>query len=244
MRRESKYQTEKVVYWIALGLFCVFAFLYFLKSSYLKELLGNPTSPLLIYIIRYRIVIPTLILTISSCFLHPRKMTFAFLFCFIGDYLGAADNLTGQLAGFAIAQVIFSITFYKVFKESEYKKGITSGFFSKAPKIVMACLVCLIVFSFIKFVPGAELISEKIGVAVYVVVISSMILTSFVAGEETGNRVIILAGLSFLLSDFLLALHIFLFPHVGMKLVIIIPYYGALLLFWLGTLSWKERQLC
>ncbi|MCQ2147701.1 MAG: lysoplasmalogenase [Bacteroidales bacterium] len=244
MTRHSKYQVEKVVFWTALILFCVFAVLHLIRTAYLKELLGNPTSPILIYIIKYKIAIPTLILTLSACRLHPKKLALAFFFCAVGDYMGAASSFIGQMAGFTVAHVLFICAFYSVFKESKYQRGTTESFFSKSPKVVLAVLSLVILFALVKYVPNAGPLPIKIGVLVYVFVISAMALTSFVASSETKNYLVCMGGSIFVLSDFILAMHRFLYPDVRMKLVILIPYYLAILLIWIGTVNWKRKALC
>lgn len=210
----------------------------------MKELLGNPTNPFLLYIIKYKIAIPTLILTMSAFKLHPKKLALGFLFCAVGDYMGAASSFIGQMAGFIVAHILFISAFYSVFKESRYRRGTREGFFRKAPKVVVAIISLVILFAMVKFVPNAGPLPITIGVVVYVFVISLMALTAFVASMETKDYLVCIGASLFVISDFIIALHRFIYPEVRMKLLILIPYYAAILLIWTGTINWKKKSLC
>lgn len=197
---------------------------------------GKPDGESLLFALR--LALPAAILALGGIGLLPWPMTIGFCFCAVGDAMGVIGSFEGQMGGFAIAHICFIYWFAKGIRQSEPKPA----------SLVATTLLCLLplVLAALKIIPAVQNLPIRIGCIVYALLLIGTVWTSTVHALSANNGKTILpyiasaGGLLFLVSDFILSWNKFTahIPHAS--LYIMITYYAALLLLFVGTLRPKQ----
>lgn len=205
----------------ALAIALFFALLYFLPIS-----------------IPYKISFPLLTLAIAGIWVLPWQMTLAMTFSFLGDFMGAAGNFIGQMGFFALAHV-FMISWFA----TKMKKINWQYFFGDAV-VVLPVLIT----AYLLVVPHAPAGVIKIGVTCYATIISIMLYTGLITYHSTKKDkgmansawCIAIGAVLFVFSDYILAWNKFVSPIEYSKYLIMVPYYGAQFLLFLGASKYRK----
>ena len=187
-----------------------------------------------------RLALPAIVLAVGSLWLRPRLMMMAFWFCALGDAMGVLGSFEGQMGGFALAHICFILYFIK---------GIRKG---NAQPVVMAtvssvCLIPLVIAAW-KVIPAVPDLPIRIGCSVYALLLTGTVWTSAVRafsvcdGRKLFPLLAALGGVSFLVSDFVLAWNKFTEHISNASLCIMSTYYAALLLLFVGTYDFYSKK--
>ncbi|MFX1284034.1 MAG: lysoplasmalogenase family protein [Promethearchaeota archaeon] len=158
----------------------------------------------------------------------------AFLFCFAGD-LGMEKGILVGLPLFLIAQLLFSIAFLG----QAFSIGIS--FETLIPTAVVIGVVVGYMFMFLRYLDSSEtgLGEFKIPVIMYCLVISTMLISSFLLWITLGILeviVMILGAIIFVISDSIIGIHEFHHKISRNVLKVMGTYYMAIFLLSLGVL--------
>lgn len=211
---------------------------------------GKPDGKGLLFAMR--LALPASILAIGGIGLLPRLMTAGFVFCAIGDAMGVISSFEGQIGGFAVAHICFICHFAGEIRRRKPHPAV----------LAVTTLLCLVPLALaaLKVIPMIQDLPICIGCSVYALLLTGTVWTSIVLGffrtkarsqsaershSDPNNRVnysfvAVTGALCFLASDFILAWNKFVehIPHAS--LCIMIPYYAALLLLFIGTSGEKR----
>ena len=160
------------------------------------------------------------LLGVSTLLLRRRELLpfgFAFLFSAAGDAVGAKGLFIPQMAFFALAHAAYVCWFLPRAQ--------------RTPRAVsLAVTVPLLVFLFAVIVPEVPVPAERIGVAVYGLVIAAMLCSAlqYDGAHAAGFRC---AALLFVFSDAVIAWNRFIGPVPARMWVIMTTYYLAQYLF-------------
>ncbi|MHA2225377.1 MAG: lysoplasmalogenase family protein [Candidatus Hodarchaeales archaeon] len=229
--------------YIYLLFFWIFAVLYIIfKSIQLKEIrfenktiqnLANTTSTALKGI-------PTAIGVFFVFLTRPNDSLFyliligALAFCLFGDYVIDKGFLPG-LVLFLFAQILFSLAFIT--------QALTLGISLETAFLVV--IISIIIFSYVilffRYLDSSEegLGKFKIPVILYCVVISLMLLSSFLLWIASGRIeliVVVLGAISFVISDSFIGIREFHHPIKKNVIKIMSTYYLAIFLFSVSVL--------
>lgn len=179
--------------------------------------------------IPHKIALGLLILSVFSCRSgNPAFIAAAFFFSFLGDlsgsYKAGSSSMIpffGQMGAFAIGHVFFVLHFLKM-RSVRNKWAVTS---------VAVFALAVLASAFVIIVPHIETVPIAVGVGLYAVIISMMLLAAML----TGSIVLSLGAMLFVLSDYLLAVNMFVTDIPYEKYLIMVPYYSAQLMFFLTT---------
>ena len=173
------------------------------------------------------------LLWLSLCALCQKQWSLmaALFFSFLGDVMGWQNELIPQIAFFALAQIIYIIIYSRLMPSK------TS--WSMSLKIVFMALVALVygVAMFWIF-PRVENRIIAYGIAVYALLLLGM----WYAASQHKNAFLIIGATLFVISDFILGIHLFVQRIHYSSLCIMIPYYLGQLLLYLGTQKLYESQ--
>ena len=188
-----------------------------------------------------RLALPAAILAIGGIGLLPRLMTAGFVFCAVGDAMGVIGSFEGQMGGFAVAHICFICHFLGEIRRRKPHPAV----------LFVTTLLCLapLVLAALKVIPMIQDLPIRIGCSVYALLLTGTVWTSIVRSHPDPNNrinysfVAVTGALFFLASDFILAWNKFVehIPHAS--LCIMIPYYAALLLLFIGTSIEKREQI-
>ena len=168
----------------------------------------------------YKVAWPVLLLSLAT-FLSRRReplpFGFAFLFSAAGDAVGARGLFIPQMAFFALAHVAYVCWFLPRARR-------------RLRAVSLAVTVPLLVFLFAAIVPEAPFPAERIGVAVYGLVIAAMLYSAlqYDGACAAGFRC---AALLFVFSDAVIAWNRFIGPVPARTWIVMITYYLAQYLF-------------
>lgn len=159
----------------------------------------------------YKVAWPVLLLSLATFLSRRRELLpfgFAFLFSAAGDAVGARGLFIPQMAFFALAHVA---------------RG-------RLRAVSLAVTVPLLVFLFAAIVPEAPFPAERIGVAVYGLVIAAMLYSAlqYDGACAAGFKC---AALLFVFSDAVIAWNRFIGPVPARTWIVMITYYLAQYLF-------------
>ena len=169
---------------------------------------------------------------IASLWLCPWQISLALLFSALGDYFGSCHVFLAQMGSFAAAHVFYIWYFVKRWKRKMEKKGKPTAKGRGFAFMLMILTAALLTVVFIRIVPCTPEGIIRIGVAVYAILISTML---FFALMQRSSLFAIGAVL-FVFSDFILAWNKFVDPIEYSRLLIMIPYYaGQFFLFMRST---------
>lgn len=182
----------------------------------------------------HKIALGLLILTIFSVKGgNPSFIAAAFFFSFLGDLSGSFKAQShslipflGQMLSFAIGHVFFILYFLKM-RSVRSRWAITASAVSATAVLVSA---------FVVIVPHVGAMPLAAGVGLYAVIISAMMLSAFL----TGDKMLSTGAALFVLSDYVLALNMFVTDLPYQKYLIMVPYFAAQLVFFLATRRQKQ----
>ena len=183
--------TPKTKTLIATALFFVLAVLFFLPVA-----------------IPHKLVFPVALLFLVSLWLTPWQICAALFFSALGDWFGTCGNFIGQMSSFAVAHLFYIWFFIKRYlTKVEHDKKLTArakGYLA----MLIVCVSALLTVAFTVVAPGAPAGLVLIGVCIYAVVISLMM----IGGMLQRNTLYALGALMFVFSDFILAWNKFVEP--------------------------------
>ena len=168
----------------------------------------------------YKVAWPVLLLSLATFLARRRELLpfgFAFLFSAAGDAVGARGLFIPQMAFFALAHVAYVCWFLPRARR-------------RLRAVSLAVTVPLLVFLFAAIVPEAPFPAERIGVAVYGLVIAAMLYSAlqYDGACAAGFRC---AALLFVFSDAVIAWNRFIGPVPARTWIVMITYYLAQYLF-------------
>ena len=168
----------------------------------------------------YKVAWPVLLLSLATFLSLRRELLpfgFAFLFSAAGDAVGARGLFIPQMAFFALAHVAYVCWFLPRARR-------------RLRAVSLAVTVPLLVFLFAAIVPEAPFPAERIGVAVYGLVIAAMLYSAlqYDGACAAGFRC---AALLFVFSDAVIAWNRFIGPVPARTWIVMTTYYLAQYLF-------------
>ena len=168
----------------------------------------------------YKVAWPVLLLSLATFLSRRRELLpfgFAFLVSAAGDAVGARGLFIPQMAFFALAHVAYVCWFLPRARR-------------RLRAVSLAVTVPLLVFLFAAIVPEAPFPAERIGVAVYGLVIAAMLYSAlqYDGACAAGFRC---AALLFVFSDAVIAWNRFIGPVPARTWIVMITYYLAQYLF-------------
>ena len=168
----------------------------------------------------YKVAWPVLLLSLATFLSRRRELLpfgFAFLFSAAGDAVGARGLFIPQMAFFALAHVSYVCWFLPRARR-------------RLRAVSLAVTVPLLVFLFAAIVPEAPFPAERIGVAVYGLVIAAMLYSAlqYDGACAAGFRC---AALLFVFSDAVIAWNRFIGPVPARTWIVMTTYYLAQYLF-------------
>ena len=168
----------------------------------------------------YKVAWPVLLLSLATFLSRRRELLrfgFAFLFSAAGDAVGARGLFIPQMAFFALAHAAYVCWFLPRARR-------------RLRAVSLAVTVPLLVFLFAAIVPEAPFPAERIGVAVYGLVIAAMLYSAlqYDGACAAGFRC---AALLFVFSDAVIAWNRFIGPVPARTWIVMITYYLAQYLF-------------
>ena len=168
----------------------------------------------------YKVAWPVLLLSLATFLSRRRELLpfgFAFLLSAAGDAVGARGLFIPQMAFFALAHVAYVCWFLPRARR-------------RLRAVSLAVTVPLLVFLFAAIVPEAPFPAERIGVAVYGLVIAAMLYSAlqYDGACAAGFRC---AALLFVFSDAVIAWNRFIGPVPARTWIVMTTYYLAQYLF-------------
>ena len=168
----------------------------------------------------YKVAWPVLLLSLATFLSRRRELLpfgVAFLFSAAGDAVGARGLFIPQMAFFALAHAAYVCWFLPRARR-------------RLRAVSLAVTVPLLVFLFAAIVPEAPFPAERIGVAVYGLVIAAMLYSAlqYDGACAAGFRC---AALLFVFSDAVIAWNRFIGPVPARTWIVMITYYLAQYLF-------------
>ena len=168
----------------------------------------------------YKVAWPVLLLSLATFLSWRRELLpfgFAFLFSAAGDAVGARGLFIPKMAFFALAHVAYVCWFLPRARH-------------RLRAVSLAVTVPLLVFLFAAIVPEAPFPAERIGVAVYGLVIAAMLYSAlqYDGACAAGFKC---AALLFVFSDAVIAWNRFIGPVPARTWIVMITYYLAQYLF-------------
>ena len=173
--------------------------------------------------IPHSVAFPVFLLFITSIGLTGWQVSAALLFSALGDYAGSLGSFLFQMGAFAVAHVFYVWFFLKRYlAKVEHDRKLTG----KAKGYLAMLLICvagLLTVVFTKIVPSVPAGVTRIGVGVYAVLISSMLLT----GMLQRSTLYALGAVLFVFSDFIIAWNKFIEPVPYRTYLVMVTYYLA-----------------
>lgn len=185
--------------------------------------------------IDHKICIPVGILSLSSLWLCPWQMTMGLIFSAIGDYMGSCGNFIGQMGFFAIAHIWYIAYFVKRYFEKVERDKKLSNKAKGYLAIVTFCTLALLTTAFTKIAPGAEAGVIRIGVCIYAILISAMMMSALLQRSS----LFALGAVLFVFSDFILAWNKFVEPVPYRTYLVLVPYFAAQWLLYIRSTSFR-----
>lgn len=214
--------TPKTKTLTATAVFFVFAVLFFIPVT-----------------IPHKLVFPVASIFVASLFLTPWQICAALFFSALGDWFGTCGNFLAQMGAFAAGHVFYIWFFVKrYFTKVEHDRKLTArakGYLA----MLGVCLAGLLTVVFTKIVPSAPAGVERIGVSVYAVIISTMLLT----GMLQRSSLYALGAVLFVFSDFILAWNRFVEPVPGRDYLVLVTYFLAQWLLFVRSTPYRITSL-
>lgn len=186
-----------------------------------------------------KLVFPVGCLFIASLGLNPWQICVALFFSALGDFAGTCGNFLAQMGSFAVAH-IFYIWFFgrRYLTKVEHDRKLTAkakGYLA----MIMVCVAGLLAVAFGKIVPAAPEGVIRVGVGVYAVLISAMLL----AGLLQRSTLYALGAVLFVFSDFILAWNRFIEPIPHRDYLVLVTYFLAQWLLFVRSTPYRISSL-
>lgn len=201
---------------ITASLFTIFALLYFSPLDF-----------------PYLMAIPLALLALSSTGKLPWQMCLAFAFSCMGDaasywrdWLGSDTAFLVKVASFAVAHIFFVAFFLKQWSSRLSRNRWHLGG-------IITVVLAVLAFVFLRLVPEVPAGALRFGVAGYSLIISVMLFSALMTRDWVWG----VSAIFFVYSDFILAWKTFCAPVPGERYLIMVPYFGAQLLFFVRAMS-------
>ena len=173
--------------------------------------------------IPHKLVFPVATLFLASIGLTAWQICAALFFSALGDWFGTCGNFIAQMGSFAVGHVFYIWFFVKRYlSKVEHDRKLTNkakGYLA----LLVVLIVGLLTIVFTQIVPQAPAGPERIGVAIYAVIISTMLFT----GLLQRSSLYALGAVLFVFSDFVLAWHRFVEPVPYRHYLVLVSYYMA-----------------
>lgn len=171
----------------------------------------------------HKVILPVLLLACTCFAMRYRLAAAAFLLSAAGDFMGSLHLFLPQLSFFALSHIMFVMCFLGMVRRPVCRS---------AAMMVGAVLLpaILLVVAVVKIIAGIPDISLKIATLLYALII----LTMFLCAVTTRCRTLATGAALFVLSDFVLAWNRFTNPIENAVMIIMVSYYSAQLLLFIG----------
>lgn len=162
-------------------------------------------------------------LFVASLWLCPWQMSLALLFSALGDHFGSCRNFMAQMGFFAIGHAWFIAYFVnRYFKKVEPDFKLTGKAIGYLATIVI-CAIALLTVVFTRIVPEVPPGAMKVGVIIYALLISTMLVTAMLQRSS----LFALGAILFVFSDFILSWHKFVGPVPYRHYLVLVSYFAA-----------------
>ena len=189
--------------------------------------------------IPHKLVFPVATLFLFSIGLTPWQICAALFFSALGDWFGTCGNFIAQMGSFALGHVFYIWFFVKRYlTKVEHDRKLTNkakGYLA----LVLVMIVGLLTVAYTQIVPKAPAGVERIGVAIYAVLISTMLFT----GLLQRSSLYALGAVLFVFSDFVLAWHRFVEPVPYRHYLVLVSYYLAQWLLFVRSTPYRIASL-
>lgn len=171
----------------------------------------------------HKIILPVSLLACACFAMRYRLAAAAFLLSAAGDFMGSLHFFLPQLSFFALSHIMFVMCFVRMLRRPVCR--------SAAMKVgVILPAAILLVVAVVKIIAGIPDISLKIATLLYALIILMM----FLCAVMTRRRTLATGAALFVLSDFVLAWNRFTSPIENAGMIIMVSYYSAQLLLFIG----------
>ena len=189
--------------------------------------------------IPHKLVLPVASICVASLGLTSWQICAALFFSALGDWFGTCGNFIAQMGSFALGHVFYIWFFVKRYlAKVEHDRKLTNK--AKGYLALLAVLVAgLLVIVYTQIVPKAPAGVERIGVAVYAVIISTMLFT----GLLQRSSLYALGAVLFVFSDFILAWHRFVEPVPYRHYLVLVSYFLAQWLLFVRSTPYRITSL-
>lgn len=171
----------------------------------------------------HKIILPVSLLACACFAMRYRLAAAAFLLSAAGDFMGSLHFFLPQLSFFALSHIMFVMCFVRMLRRPVCR--------SAAMKVgVILPAAILLAVAIVKIIAGISDISLKIATLLYALII----LTMFLCAVMTRRRTLATGAALFVLSDFVLAWNRFTSPIENAGMIIMVSYYSAQLLLFIG----------
>ena len=189
--------------------------------------------------IPHKLVFPVALLFIASIGFTSWQICAALFFSALGDWFGTCGNFLGQMGSFAVAHVFYIMFFarrYMTKVEHDRKlTGKAKGYLAMIIILVIA-LLGVVFTNIVPLVPAGVL---RIGVSVYALLISTMLL----GGTLQRSTLYALGAVLFVFSDFILAWNKFVEPVPYRNYLVLVSYFLAQWLLFARSTPYRIAKL-
>ncbi len=185
----------------------------------------------------HKMVFPMAALFIFGFFLQSWPIIVAALFSAIGDYFGDVDNLTFQIASFAVAQCMFIIYFLvRAWKRKKSGKGQVSGIWFAVVTLFAVGAYYLCASKVIPYAPAGVV---RTGFYVYGGLLVTMMWSALMQKDWMWG----VGAVLFVFSDCIIAINSFVSPVPNEAEIIMGTYYAAQILIFSRAASEQNKLL-
>lgn len=163
------------------------------------------------------------VLTLASLWLCPWQITMALLFSTLGDHMGSCNNFLGQMGFFALGHIFYILYFIRRYLRKVEPDRKLTGKAKGYLAMVVFCTLALLSVAFFRIAPEAPAGIIRIGVCIYSVLISLMMVTAILQRSS----LFALGAIFFVFSDFILAWNKFVEPVPYRHYLVLVSYYLA-----------------
>ena len=177
-----------------------------------------------------RMILPLLWLTLCALYRRQWALTAALFFSFLGDVMGWQHELIPQIGFFALAQITYIAIFSLLLPPKKT--------WPRRVRICLLALVALVYAIAMNWIfPRVEDRTIACGIAVYAVLLLGMCYSAL----RHRNVCLIAGALLFVVSDFILGIHLFVQRMSHSTLCIMVPYYLGQLLLFIGVQAERSK---
>lgn len=194
------------------------------------------------YDIPYKIAFPTVAIAISSLWILPWQMSLALVASALGDIRGAAGSFFGQVEFFSVAHLFLILFFVQRWFHDRSAFERAGGRHPETRTAVLAAYAvlsaCMLAFAMVWIIPAAPEGMVRGCAALYAVIICMMLFCAL----AQRSRTYALAAVLFVFSDAVIGWNAFVGEVPGEKYLIMLPYYGAQLTFFLRAAHFGQPR--